>query len=162
MSKDSEIALGAFGAEMPMTYAKRVSYADCARGCIKSMLAQQADAEIARLKERLKRLEGWLREILAAVHGDGGDYVAENGFDQAVDDGKTRVCEERARMRELEKDAARWRFLMTEPDGFDISVLEYDDDGDEQWVGCYPSADLQEKIDEAIDKAMEAGKEAGG
>lgn len=54
-----------------------------------------------------------------------------------------------ALMNSAAEDAKRWQFLMTEPDGFDMHVREYDDDGDEMWIGCYPAADLEVIVDAA-------------
>ena len=54
----------------------------------------------------------------------------------------------------LEKDAARYRYLRDNGDGFDISVLERDTEDGELWVHGYPP----EELDDAIDAAMEESK----
>jgi len=50
------------------------------------------------------------------------------------------------------KDAARYRYLRDDGDGFDIQVREEGDEG-EEWITGYPPAEL----DAAIDSAIAAG-----
>ena len=54
----------------------------------------------------------------------------------------------------LERDAARYRYLRDEGEGFDISVLERDTEDGEVWVHGYPP----EELDDAIDAAMGESK----
>ena len=50
----------------------------------------------------------------------------------------------------LEKDAARYRYLRDDGEGFDISVLERDAEDDELWVHGYPPEELEAAIDAAM------------
>ena len=59
-----------------------------------------------------------------------------------------------AEIAALRADAERWRFFMTDPDGFEVNVRETDDDGFETWYSCYPMDEFQQKID--------AAREGGG
>lgn len=54
----------------------------------------------------------------------------------------------------LERDAARYRYLRDDGEGFDISVLERDTEDGELWVHGYPP----EELDDAIDAAMGESK----
>jgi hypothetical protein len=56
-------------------------------------------------------------------------------------------------------DAARYRYLRDDGDGFDISVREEGDEG-EEWVTGYPPDELDTAIDAAIAQA-EAAKKGG-
>lgn len=74
----------------------------------------------------------------------------------------------RAEMRELtdayiklaaaERDAARYRYMRDDGYGVTIDVLEYDDDGGEDWVSGHSPADL----DEAIDRFMQPDNGGSG
>ena len=46
-----------------------------------------------------------------------------------------------------ERDAARYRYLRDDGYGITIDVLEYDDDGGEDWVSGHSPADLDAAID---------------
>ena len=50
----------------------------------------------------------------------------------------------------LEKDAARYRYLRDDGEGFDISVLERDTEDGELWVHGYPPEELEAAIDAAM------------
>lgn len=47
----------------------------------------------------------------------------------------------------LERDAARYRYLRDDGEGFDISVLERDTEDGELWVHGYPPEELDDAID---------------
>lgn len=64
--------------------------------------------------------------------------------------------EEVNRAAELEADAARYRYLRDNCAGFEITVLERDEDDWETWVSGYPPDELDIAIDAAIDTAMES------
>lgn len=47
------------------------------------------------------------------------------------------------------EDAARYRWLRQDQEGFEVSVAETDDDGYEHWVSAYPPDELDAAIDAA-------------
>lgn len=56
-----------------------------------------------------------------------------------------------AKLAAAERDAARYRYMRDDGYGVTIDVLEYDDDGGEDWVSGHSPADL----DAAIDRFMQ-------
>lgn len=55
-----------------------------------------------------------------------------------------------AELEQCRKDAARYRYLRDDGDGFTIDVREYDDDGGEDWVSGHEPAELDEAVDAAL------------
>lgn len=104
--------------------------------------AVQSDAKIAELESRLSKTLAERDALLKIVHFARRAFTSH---DVHTDDDQLIAL-----MNSVANDAKRWQFLMTEPDGFDMHVREYDDDGDEQWISCYPAADLEVVVDGAM------------
>lgn len=94
-------------------------------------LAEDRAAEITRLRERVAVLERQISE----------------SCDEARHDPEQHPCPLGAKLAAAERDAARYRYLRDDGYGITIDVLEYDDDGGEDWVSGHSPADLDAAID---------------
>ena len=86
-----------------------------------------------------------------------GKFINNVSFDNAIADGAyiatanpSTILQLLDYIETLEKDAARYRYLRDDGEGFDISVLERDAEDDELWVHGYPPEELEAAIDAAM------------
>ena len=75
-------------------------------------------------------------------------------------DASAKIAELESKLAKVEKDAERYRYLRDCGDGFDLSVREEDEEG-ENWVTGYPPEDLDAAIDAYLDAAIQESKKGG-
>lgn len=103
----------------------------------------------------------WTVNGKQSVRGSFGEYIAKTNWLNGANNARHIAAANPATILQLldyveslERDAARYRYLRDDGEGFDISVLERDTEDGELWVHGYPP----EELDAAIDAAMGESK----
>lgn len=84
-------------ARMPLEYRAKIE----AEVNIVWDMKRRAEEDNARLREEVKGLEQRLGNLLARIHGDGGHYITEHGWEKAEADADAKVVDKFAEREEL-------------------------------------------------------------
>ena len=110
----------------------------------------ERDAERDRSSDLLLQRENVMEQLAVAIaERDEARVNADEVFKQL----QTELADKdllRKRLAAAEADARRYRWLRADPEGFEITVCETDEDGRETWVSGYPATELDAVIDAAL------------
>jgi len=108
------------------------------------------DKRLIVASDKLPTLADWAEALRAAIAERNEARVnADEVFKQL----QTELADKdllRKRLAAAEADARRYRWLRADPEGFEITVCETDEDGRETWVSGYPATELDAVIDAAL------------